>query len=73
MKIHNKFNEKQKKLLENIDVDIFKNFNEENLEELEDIICEKMTSSLDDKQDFTELAEEYEEILNIIVEIENNL
>ncbi len=32
-----------------------------------------MMDNLDDKQDFTPLAEEYEDILNIIVQIENNL
>lgn len=73
MKIDNKFNEREKKLLKEINVDIFKDYDELSLEELEDIVCEKMTNSLDKNQDFTSLAIEYENILNIIVEIENNL
>ena len=32
-----------------------------------------MMDNLDSKQNFTSIAEEYEDILNIIVEIENNL
>ena len=32
-----------------------------------------MMDNLDKNQDFTPLAEEYENILNAIVEIENNL
>lgn len=73
MKIDNKFNKRQKELLKKHNIDIFKDYNEISLEELEDFICEIMTNSLDKNQDFTALAIEYEDILNIIVEIENNL
>ena len=54
-------------------VDINKDYNEKTLEELEDIVYNAMMDNLDEKQDFTPLAEEYEKILDIIVDIENNL
>lgn len=73
MKINNKFNERQIELLEKINVNINTEYNEETLEELEDIVCDAMLDNLDKKQDFTPLAEEYEKILDIIVDIENNL
>lgn len=73
MKIDNKFNEREMELLENANIDINKEYNAEDLEEIEDIIYNKMMDNLTTKQDFTPLAEEYENILNIIVEIENNL
>lgn len=43
------------------------------LEELEDIAYDKMMDNLDKNQEFTPLAEEYENILNVIVDILNNL
>lgn len=73
MKINKKFNERQVELLKKINVDINKDYNEKTLEELEDIVYDAMMDNLDEKQDFTPLAEEYEKILDIIVDIENNL
>lgn len=73
MKINRKFNERQVELLKKINVDINNDYNEKTLEELEDIIYDVMMDNLDSKQDFTPLAEEYEKILDIIVDIENNL
>ena len=72
MKINNKFDERQIELLEKIKVDVNTNYNESSLEELEDIVCDAMLDNLDETQDFTPLAEEYEKILDIIVELENN-
>ena len=72
MKINEKFDERQIELLEKIKVDVNANYNESSLEELEDIVCDAMLDNLDEKQDFTPLAEEYEKILDIIVELENN-
>lgn len=72
MKINNKFNERQIELLKKIRVDVNADYNESSLEELEDIVCDAMLNNLDEKQDFTLLAEEYEKILDIIVELENN-
>lgn len=73
MKINDKFDERQIELLEKIKVDIDADYNASTLEELEDIVCDAMLDNLDEKQDFTPLAEEYERILDIIVDIENNL
>lgn len=73
MKINDKFDERQIELLEKINIDINAEYNENTLEELEDIVCDAMLDNLDKKQDFTPLAEEYEKILDIIVDIENNL
>ena len=73
MKIANKFNGREKELLKEINIDIYKEYDEDSLEELEEIIYNKMMDNLDSKQDFTPIAEEYENILNIVVEIENNI
>lgn len=73
MKINNRFDERQIELLEKINVDVNQNYNKNTLEELEDIVCDVMIDNLDEKQDFTPIAEEYERILDIIVDIENNL
>ncbi len=73
MKINDKFDERQIELLEKIEVDVNADYNASTLEELEDIVCDAMLDNLDEKQDFTPLAEEYERILDIIVDIENNL
>lgn len=73
MKIDKKFTQREIELLEKENIDIYKDYDEETLEELEDIVYNKMMDNLDKNQDFTPLAEEYENILNVIVEIENNL
>lgn len=73
MKINKKFDERQIELLGKINVDINQDYNEKTLEELEDAVYDAMMDNLDEKQDFTPLAEEYEKILDIIVDIENNL
>ena len=73
MKIKDKFNERQIELLEKINVNINQDYNANTLEELEDVVYDAMMDNLDEKQDFTPLAEEYERILDIIVDIENNL
>lgn len=73
MKINDKFDERQIELLEKINIDVNYDYDASSLEELEDIVCDAMLDYLDEKQDFTPLAEEYERILDIIVEIENNL
>ena len=73
MKINDKFDERQIELLEKINVDVNSDYDASSLEELENIVCDAMLDNLDEKQDFTPLAEEYERILDIIVDIENNL
>ncbi len=73
MKILDKFSEEQKELLKNNNINIEKDFDEESLEELEDKVYNKMMDNLDKNQDFTSKAEEWEKILDIVVDIENNL
>lgn len=73
MNIKDKFSSRQIELLENINIDINRNYKEEELEELENEVYNAMMDRLDKKQDFTPLAEEYEKILDIVVDIENNL
>lgn len=73
MKINKKFTPREINLLEKENINIYKDYDEKALEEIEDIVYNKMMDNLDKNQNFTPLAEEYENILNIIVEIENNL
>lgn len=73
MKINKKFNERQIELLNKLNININLEYDSNKLEEIEDIVYNAMMDNLDTKQDFTPLAEEYENILDIIVEIENNL
>ena len=73
MKINDKFDERQIELFKKINVDVNSDYDEKSLEELEDIVCDAMMDNLNEKQDFTPLALEYERILDIIVDIENNL
>lgn len=73
MKINRKFTSREINLLEKENINIYKDYDKKALEEIEDIVYNKMMDNLDKNQNFTPLAEEYENILNIIVEIENNL
>ena len=72
MRIDNKFSEREKELLEKAGVDVEKDYSAKMLEEIEDIIYDKMMDNLTVNQDFTPLAEEYENILDVIVKIEND-
>lgn len=72
MKIKNRFDERQLELIVKLNIDIEKNFSKENLEDFEDKVYNKMMDNLDSKQDFTSKALEYEKILDIVVDIENN-
>ena len=73
MIIDDKFSDRQKELLQKENIDIKKDYDYNSLEEIEDVIYNKMMDNLTPNQDFTPLAEEYENILNIIVDIENKL
>ena len=42
---------------------IYVDFNDKTLEQLEDAVYDAMMDNLDDKQDFTSLAEEYEKYM----------
>ena len=52
MKIDNKFNEREKELLEKANIDIKKDYDAEMLEEIEDIIYNKMMDNLTQRYDF---------------------
>lgn len=73
MKIDANFNEHQVELLKNENIDISQEFDEESLEKLEDKVYNIMMDHLNENQDFTPKAEEFEQILDIIVKIENSL
>lgn len=73
MKIVDKFTNTQKKLLDDLQININENFNADTLEKLEDKIYNAMMDNLDKNQDYTSKALEIEELLDIVVEIENNL
>lgn len=73
MKIDSLFNDREKQLLKEIDIDIYGYYDEDILNKIEDIVYNKMMDSLDKNQDVITLAEEYENILNTIVDIENTI
>lgn len=72
MKIKSKFDERQLELITELHIDIEQDFNKESLEDFEDKVYNKMMDNLDSKQNFTDKATEYENILDIVVDIENN-
>ena len=72
MKIKSKFDERQLELIAELHIDIEQDFNKERLEDFEDKVYNKMMDNLDSKQNFTDKATEYENILDIVVDIENN-
>lgn len=72
MKIKSKFDERQLELIAELHIDIEQDFNKESLENFEDKVYNKMMDNLDSKQNFTNKATEYENILDIVVDIENN-
>nr|DAD95788.1 MAG TPA: hypothetical protein [Siphoviridae sp. cthh925]DAM81886.1 MAG TPA: hypothetical protein [Caudoviricetes sp.] len=72
MKIKSKFDERQLELIAELHIDIEQDFNKERLEDFEDKVYNKMMDNLDSEQNFTDKATEYENILDIVVDIENN-
>jgi len=73
MRIDKKFRDDQIELLKQNNIDVTQEFDEKSLEELEDKVYDLMMDNLDKNQDFTPLAENFEFILDIIVDIENSL
>ena len=73
MKILENFSKEQKELLDNNNINIEKDFDEDSLEELEEKVYNKMMDNLNNNQDFTPKAIEWEKILDIVVNIENDL
>lgn len=72
MKIKSKFDERQLELIAELHIDIEQDFNKKSLEDFEDKVYNKMMDNLDSEQNFTDKATEYENILDIVVDIENN-
>lgn len=72
MKIKSKFDERQLELIVELNIDIEQDFNKESLEDFEDKVYNKMMDNLDSEQNFTDKATEYENILDIVVDIQNN-
>ena len=55
----------------NVDLDI--DYTLSDLEKLEDLVYNIMMSHMDENGDYTELAEKYEKIIDVIVKIENEM
>ena len=72
MKIKSKIDERQLEQIAELHIDIEQDFNKERLEDFEDKVYNKMMDNLDSEQNFTDKATEYENILDIVVDIENN-
>ncbi len=72
MKLIDKFSERELYILKNANIKIEdKDYNVDELIELEDKVSDVMLDSLDKKQNFTALAEEYENILNLVITLED--
>jgi len=67
------FDDEQIKLLEQNNVDLDRDYSLSDLEKLEDLVYNIMMSHLDENGEYTELAEKYEKIIDIIVKIENEM
>lgn len=74
MRIKSNFDKRQIELLNRININVEKDFDVKELEEIEDKVYNEMMNNLDEKQNFTtKLSVEYEHILDIVVEIENSI
>lgn len=67
------FNQEQIELLKENDIDLDRTYNASELEQLEDLIYNIMMSNMDENGDYTEIAEKYEKIIDVIVKIENEM
>ncbi len=67
------FDDEQIKLLEQNNIDLDRDYSLSDLEKLEDLVYNIMMSHLDENGEYTELAEKYEKIIDIIVKIENEM
>lgn len=73
MTITDYFTIEQIKLLEENNIDLSKDYDLQGLEQLEDLVYNIMMSNMDENGDYTEIAEKYEKIIDIIVKIENEM
>ena len=60
-------------LMEENNVDLDRDYTLSDLEKLEDLVYNIMMSHMDENGDYTELAEKYEKIIDVIVKIENEM
>ena len=67
------FNSEQIELLEENGIDLEKTYDIHELEHLEDLVYKIMMSLMDENGDYTEEAEKYERIIDVIVKIENEM
>lgn len=66
-------NDEQVKLMEQNNIDLDRDYSLADLEKLEDLVYNIMMTHMDENGDYTELAEKYEDIINILVKIENEM
>lgn len=67
------FTQEQIELLEENDIDLDRSYDINELEHLEDLVYNIMMSNMDENGDYTEIAEKYEKIIDVIVKIENEM
>lgn len=67
------FNQEQIELLQENDIDLDRTYDISEIEQLEDLVYNIMMSHMDDNGDYTEMAEKYEKIIDVIVKIENEM
>ena len=60
-------------LMEQNNVDLDRDYTLSDLEKLEDLVYNIIMSHMDENGDYTELAEKYEKIIDVIVKIENEM
>ena len=65
--------DEQIRLMEENNVDLDRDYTLSDLEKLEDLVYNIMMSYMDENGDYTELAEKYEKIIDVIVKIENEM
>ena len=63
----------QIKLMELNNIDLDRDYTLPDLEKLEDLVYNIMMTHMDENGDYTELAEKYEKIIDVIVKIENEM
>lgn len=63
----------QAELLEENNINLDRTYNLSDLEHLEDLVYDIMMSKMDENGEYTEEAEKYEKIIDVIVKIENEM
>lgn len=65
--------DEQIKLMELNNIDLDRDYTLPDLEKLEDLVYNIMMTHMDENGEYTELAEKYEKIIDVIVKIENEM